>query len=918
MVNPSLRASAHSVYCPDDDCADKCTRVCAAYHLNDLRAVTVTGEAWVKEHPPPPSSPRPRPPPPDPPLSPFSSCQDTCTPGPVFDYEEGECRDGGHGSFLPPLCSYSTQCIRCGIRSPAPDVDSDDSCDRARNGVCEDGGSGSSFYLDDHARERHLCPYGTDLADCAGFGPRQVLMFSYESYSGVTNVTAPLPPPTPPPPPAPHAPPPSTTWKGCMERAEDVCYAFFTGTPGNAFTFCCSGTQAQIDKKFSLGLCERDFAGYRATADIFDNYCSDGGLGSFPVQRDTLTYSLPTFGCDYGSSCLADNTTGRVVESACEQRRPFQEYIDCVDRDSANECDQRISAEGLEHSASDGTAYCHDGGLNSESATCAYGTQGCTRCGRRPNVYESLEQRRGLSQYDEGQQGNFARRRLQSAEQRGMAPSPPPPPPPLPESRGAFTDPTPPPSPIPPPPPPHCPPPLPPPSPSPPPVPRARFDSNRVDGRVVRRIAHCSHCGYVECKLLLVSRRVEPISRQHCAFAAGYFSGGRCHCFTLHETEGDAEWSPMELRSKASYVDETAVTYLARAALTRAKSIHTEPLVWVPGEQNAYVLKWIPSEALSAQIAHVVDGWRPNRPQMLLESLSLDYYRGVSPSWWPAGDDSWVRSPNNTHSPSFWASVCTSACIRDFRDEVRMVFVDLLSEQPVCQCYAWVDPDLRDFRHSHSAPSDPDILRFLEGATRDDVVSEQVSLYAVANKIPSGHYYASAQSTVYYSRILNEGYHFTGLYVAVHSASNIASRELCFEECGTGAGVALRTVKWVPLTRRCFCYKEDFQLASQGTRWRRRSPSELVQEVYRAELCPNVRSGSERSLVWSKSANKTCHGDPVISGFTLESHSMLATVSDDSSVPFDVRCSSLCEQDERCEMAHVFAQTFDHLDTSNR
>lgn len=667
-----------------------------------------------------------------------------------------------------------------------------------------------------------------------------------------------------------------------MEDAADVCYSFFTGTPGTPqnFEFSCSGTPAQIDKKFALGICPTSFAGHTDpntgafvagyTSGGYENYCSDGGLGAYPVQRVFLAYEQPTFGCDYGSSCLADPTTGRVTTSVCEQRRPFQELIDCVDTDATNECNVLVGNLGLPDSTATGTAYCRDGGLNAESATCAYGTHGCTRCGRRPNIYESLEQRRGLSGFTEGEQGNFARRRLQNAEQRGMAPSPPPPPPPLPAATGTFRDPTPPPSPIPPPPPPHCPPPLPPPSPSPPPNP------------------------------------------------PGYFSGGRCHCYTNHITEGDADWSAMELRSKASYVEETAVTYIARAALSRSKSMQTEPLVWVPGENNQYILKWIPSDALAAQIAHIVDGWRPNRPQMLLETLEIEYFKGSAPVWWPAGDDSWQRSPNNTHSSSFWASVCTSACIRDFKDEVRIVFVDLDSTPPVCQCYAWIDPDLTDVHRSHSAPSDPDILRFLEGATRDPQATDRVAVYAVSNKVPQGHYYGAAQSTVFYARILNDEYYFVGLYFHAHSATGITSRELCFEECGTNVGLDLRTIKWVPGEEKCFCYEQDFQLASEGTHWRRRSAIEPVQELYRADFCPNVRAGSERSLVWSKSADKTCPGDPVVSGFTLGSHSLLATVSEDSSVPFDVRCSSLCEQDERCEMSHIFAQTFDHLDLSNR
>ena len=334
------------------------------------------------------------------------------------------------------------------------------------------GGPGSSFYLDDHSHPKHLCGFGTDDADCSAYGPREVPTFSYESYNGVTNVTVPMPPPTPPPPPLPISPPPSTTWSGCMENASDVCYSFFTGTPGVDLEFSCSGTRAQIDKKFALGACSNDYAGY--TSGGYENYCSDGGLGAYPVQRFFLAYEAPTFGCDYGSSCLSDST-GRVIASVCEQRRPFQEFIDCVDTDATNECVQRVTDLDLPDSTSDGSAYCRDGGLDAESATCAYGTHGCTRCGRRPNVYESLEQRRGLSGYAEGLQGNFARRRLQTAEQRGMAPSPPPPPPPLPAARGTFDEPTPPPSPIPPPPPPHCPPPLPPPSPSPPPNPRELF-----------------------------------------------------------------------------------------------------------------------------------------------------------------------------------------------------------------------------------------------------------------------------------------------------------------------------------------------------------------------------------------------------------------------------------------------------------
>ena len=300
MINPSLRASAHSVSCPTDDCIDKCARVCANHHLNDLRVVTVTGEAWVKEHPPPPPHPAPYPPPPDPPFLPFSSCRDSCSHGPLFDYEEGQCRDGGKGAFFPSLCSYSTSCMLCGIRPNSPTIDQDDSCpEHALNRVCEDGGTGSRFYRDDHDHPRHLCGYGTDRTDCAAFGERVVPTFTFESYFGATNVTVPTPPPSPPPPPYPLFPPPSTEW-AATTSPEKRCYAFFEGKPNGTgsdeLDFQCSGTKEQIDAKEDC----LTFAQYNSQPDTFD-YCSDGGLGSYVVQRKGHVYEQTRMACDYGS-----------------------------------------------------------------------------------------------------------------------------------------------------------------------------------------------------------------------------------------------------------------------------------------------------------------------------------------------------------------------------------------------------------------------------------------------------------------------------------------------------------------------------------------------------------------------------------------------------------------------------------------
>ena len=439
-----------------------------------------------------------------------------------------------------------------------------------------------------------------------------------------------------------------------------------------------------------------------------------------------------------------------------------------------------------------------------------------------------------------------------------------------------MVPPTPPPSPIPPPPPPHQPPPQPPPHPSPPPNP------------------------------------------------PGYFQDGRCHCYTNSDTESNTDWSEMEVRSKATYVDESAVTYNVRASLVRAKSSYTDPMVWVPGgdADDTRVFEWVESNALRGQVAHIVDGWRPNRPSMLLESLELRHLHHQQRPQMEV-DDEWERAPNNTNSTTVWANRCTSACIRDYRDVVRLVFVDLDSDPAHCDCYAWVDPEHTDEHRSHSAPSDPDLLRFLEGATRDPRVSPRVSLYAVSNRLHEGHFYG--RDTVYHAQILSD--HFihappVSFGLSASKTVPVATLDLCFQECGTYVGLALNTITWTPTTDTCACYAEDFQAASHGTFWRFREDGEAVTQYFRADFCPNVRAGSERSLVWSKSSNKTCPGDPVVLGLTLGTHSLLSSVdssgSEDSSVPFDVRCTTLCEHDERCEMSHVFAQTFDFLDFGNR
>ena len=361
----------------------------------------MTGEQWVHDAPPLPSAPPPIQSPPSPPFSPFSTCQDACTLPPLKDWEKGRCRDGGRNSYSPSLCFYGTQvpthsastcaslsqpssrslqCQLCGIRSDSVVIEQDDSCHSANNGICEDGFTGSVTFLDAAGRETHLCGLGTDFTDCVMFGPRKVLSFGFESYAGVTNVTVPLPPPAPPPPPQPFLPPPSTTWVSATTGSAR-CYAFFSISTGSVPSkeFACSGTEDQIEAKKNMGICSHTFSQYNTDSKYIE-YCSDGGYGSVLVQRGDM--SDATSGCDYGSS-----------PQACAQARPYKQWIthcspplrwgetpqndrcSCADECGVGEDGDPVALYHPTDTEANGTAYCRDGGPNSQSSTCNYGTQ---------------------------------------------------------------------------------------------------------------------------------------------------------------------------------------------------------------------------------------------------------------------------------------------------------------------------------------------------------------------------------------------------------------------------------------------------------------------------------------------------------------------------------------------------------------
>ena len=385
-----IRSSHRVVDCPgDDDAEPTCARVCAQEHLGFLRAFAVPG---ARHTPPPPSLPPPRPAPPAaplPPHAPFSECLNTCDD--KLAVGDAKCREGAKGAYLPTLCEYSTNCRNCGFRENTDAIESDDSCAHANDGVCQDGGTGSSFQAETtfgYGGLTHLCGLGTDRTDCAIYGARTTQQIGLDSFQGLTNASRPTPPPPqplPPPPPSP-APPRVAECAGCrawfVPKANDV-----DGTGGGfAHVSTCHGTVAQCQPP---------------QTDAID-LCSDGGAGAHAALTgddldllaagiDGLGVIVPKFACNYGTQCaLANDPNANEYRPPCgTDQRPRDAVADpacsddrIVDRETG-ECrdacfvdeDGEVHLEEERFSAIASDNRCHDGGPRAVSNKCPYGTQ---------------------------------------------------------------------------------------------------------------------------------------------------------------------------------------------------------------------------------------------------------------------------------------------------------------------------------------------------------------------------------------------------------------------------------------------------------------------------------------------------------------------------------------------------------------
>ena len=948
-ISLSLRSSHRVGACPgaDNDGESMCGRYCAAEHLTGLRAFTVTGS---HQSSPPPSPPPPEPapgPPPLPPFAPFTECANTCREflGDVMLSTDTTCRDGGKGSFLPTLCEYSSSCRECGFRSNTRVIEQDDSCvDHSNNGVCEDGGPGSSF-LPSSLYENgltSLCGLGTDKyaffisnthtfrqhehsshswdlsgrTDCAGLGERLTQEIGADAFQGLSNFSRPSPPPPLPTPPPPPLPPPPD-FDPCLYE----CKAFFVVLESGDAVFDCSGTDTQITEKRGDGRC----ASSEPTSVV--ELCSDGGFDAHAIRwgGDPLTNlaDQTTFGCRYGTQC-----------SACSRRMSTATTDEeCVKETNADgECRDScwVDPTGVVHhseEAFDSAAVnnvdtrCFDGGPGSVGNRCGFGTQS-TRCGITRTIrYDSPnhpKRRRANDVYGDAQ----------SIDLVAPPPPPPKPPPPSPSPNAAVVavlgteprvaDNQPPPF-------PPLPPPPPPPSPPPPPPPT-------------------------------------PL-------APSMFDSCMCSCFTEDATRDEitnqAGWSDIATRARATSVVPSAVLYGAHAVLTRGRSLAATGHVFVNGI-GSLVSRYVHSQASAGKTAHLVAGWKQDTTaaaSMLLSINELRAYMGHVPEWWKIGyGDSRVLpdTVGGLAARAYWRDVCMALCFRKHDDDVEIVEVDLrpglfdgtnaATNPSTCLCYAY--DNLAKLNQnatsepSHAAPNDIAMANFLrtaslvdhyrgKGTVDDNLIYRQfLNTYAVHRDQWDELFVSEEQSTIFFKLAFEVEYGPTdaarnndaGIY---YYYSTISDRNACLRECVGHSGgndtviekrMEAASMVFDASSGLCVCTTTNW-LALDNDGSIQHHPSRPDLRTYRIKFCPGVAGGSTRSVVYRKNVpgdNAVCFGMPVQGGAILANGSIFfSRDAGDHSLPIDSQCRAACDANPDCGMAHSQVETFEMHDLAH-
>ena len=307
----------------------------------------------------------------------------------------------------------------------------------------------------------------------------------------------------------------------------------------------------------------------------------------------------------------------------------------------------------------------------------------------------------------------------------------------------------------------------------------------------------------------------------------------------------------------------------------------------------AHVRRYVESEAVAADISHLVFGVRSSRPVLGPGDPPAGVH-GFRPSWWTASDstDAFLRLPDSEDGLNHWSGVCTSECMRVYGEEVEIVRVDLSSlprrhrersrdagrTPATCKCFAFTDTtegSADTTTPSLSAPPTRACSGSRRGRWKPTPPSARWwgSTPSTAGS-GSGSGSRGLQSSLFYARSLEHNHYleYTLPPASDHKLSdhNVQTAEECFVECakahgGSVRGVALDDEK---PGQECNCFDVPLTDPSLDALWRLRRDGETGSNFHPFDVrfCAQVRGGNERSVVYRKSSGEVCRGDPISRG----------------------------------------------------
>jgi len=367
--------SSDYAYCVfGTDCKD-----CGYRNASDVSAPLpppVPYPSWPPYPPPMPLHPPPTPAPP----GTVIVCHDSCSWR--FD---GVCDDGGEGSSSG-ACPFGSDCTDCGRRFEAASDDAvtggacTNTCAYPSDSLCDDGGEGSDY---------SICELSTDCADCGG------------------RVLPPHPPPLPPaPPPPPSSPPPppalpgSACYRWCDSQNADLAVFValavadaYAGLSGHSLTF--TSNVADVAASWNLELAS---LATRAPSppNSEEGLCFDSSFKYVPGcvchpscalcgYSDAPTSASQCIQCVDGSSLVIDDAaTGAGFCSGDASEAAVTLKLLCYGTCEGSGAPSPPAALGqctdICASANDG--WCDDGGGGSSYSLCVLGTD-CADCSVR-------------------------------------------------------------------------------------------------------------------------------------------------------------------------------------------------------------------------------------------------------------------------------------------------------------------------------------------------------------------------------------------------------------------------------------------------------------------------------------------------------------------------------------------------------